>query len=116
MTSNVNLLVLVLGILIPAGLTLADDLRGIPQDISARMYRMQAQQNRTIGRHAGGTAGDVEATTDAGYDGVTAGSGDLGAGETGNLVIGDFSHADNKGLREVNILVNGDIINWNNSR
>jgi hypothetical protein len=72
---------------------------GLPHAIDAKMNRLQAQQNYAAGRRC--------------HDGMAGGFADprTAAGGTGNLTIGDFSQSNNRGLREVNILVDGDIIN-----
>ena len=74
---------------------------GMPQDTQAKMYRLQAQQNRQTGSRqvAAPAAG-------SGYGGL-----DPVAGGTGNLSIGGVSQSNSRNLREVNTFVNGDIIN-----
>lgn len=105
-TTLTALTLTILTLTVPAGPAAAGGASGVPQNISARMYRMQAEQNYATGRdRATGTSGD------SGYaDPSVAASG------TGTLVIGDFSRTDTRNLRESNILVNGDIINWNSGR
>jgi len=78
---------------------------GIGHDTQAKMHLMQARQNYESGQRRG-TAPDAGGSADPG----------AAAGGTGNLTIGDFSQADTRALREVNILVDGDIINLNKGR
>lgn len=74
----------------------------VPRDIEAKMNRLQAHQNYQAGqRHR-------DPPASGGY--TDPGRAD---GGTGNLTIGDFSQGNNRSLREVNILVDGDIINLN---
>ncbi|WP_200376910.1 hypothetical protein [Thiocystis violacea] len=104
-----------LSLMLPAH-SLAGGLNGIPPNVSARMYRLQAQQNLTHDSSAAARTGATGTVVKTERTSTTVAIDD-GArnvrGGTGNLTIGDFSHSSISGLREVNILVDGDIINWN---
>lgn len=79
---------------------------GMPQGSQAKIYRMQAQQNRQIGsRQAAASAPTPAAGSGYALDPV--------AGGTGNLSIGSLGQSDTRNLRELNTVVNGDIININ---
>jgi hypothetical protein len=105
-TTFTALTLAILTLTLAAGPAAAGGANGVPQNISARMVRLQAQQNYATGRdRAAGAGGDSGAADPS-----------VAAGGTGTLIIGDFSRTDTRNLRESNILVNGDIINWNSGR
>lgn len=97
------LLLPALAMSLPSGLVSAAGPVGVPAEIDAKMNRLQAEQNRLAGsRHHQAPVG-----------GLGVWSRGAATGGTGNLSIGDFSQSDIRGLREINILVDGDVVNLN---
>ncbi len=87
------LLLLLIGLHIPAYADEINVLSGPPPHVSAMFYRSMAAHNRLAGR-----TGDSRSYNPG----------------SGNQAVGDFSQSNNRNLREVNIFAN-DIVNINRS-